>query len=223
MPSRVPTLPLAALDPDRDEARRLLEDELAGGDYQLRESWLVRLWTWFVDLLPDVSLAGQLPSWTPWAVLVLVLTVAAAVLAFATRDRWRTGRLRERSPGRSVLDGVRRSAEEYRAEARAALARGEHGTATLEAYRAVTAGAVERTLLQDRPGLTAHEVALALGPVFPGYADPLTRAAQAFDTVRYGSGRGDARSAQELIDLDAGLRDTRPELTAAPALAGPFR
>lgn len=214
------TLPSAGLDPDREEARRWLETEIAEGDYRLQEPVLTRLWNWFVDLLPSVALPGQLPAWTPWVVLVLVLVVAAAVIAFGLRDRWRTGRLSGSRTNGAVLDGVHRAASQYRASAEAALRRGDHDTAALEAYRAIAAGAIERTLLDNRPGQTAHEVAASLVPVFPAHGGPLGLAADTFDAVRYGDQRCDADTARELLELETAVRGSRPQLDAAPRLSG---
>ena len=214
------TLPLGPpLDPDRDEARRLLQEELDRGGYQVQESLVARLWRWFTDLLPDLSLPGALPGWATWVVLGLVLLAVFAVLAFAGRDRWRVGRLTERAPTGAVLEGARRSAADHRSSAQRALAAGDAATALLEAYRAITAGAIERTLIEDRPGSTAHEVALGLGPVFPAEGLPLRAAADRFDAVRYGGRRADPGQARSVLDLDGRLQQARPEL--APADAGP--
>ena len=76
---------------DRDEARRWLEEELRGGDYQLTESFVLRLWRWITDRLPSLDLPGQLPPWAAWVLLGVVLVAAAAVVLFASRDRWRRG------------------------------------------------------------------------------------------------------------------------------------
>lgn len=200
------------LDPDRDEARRLFQEELARGDYQLQESWVSRAWRWFTDLFSGLGGVGPLPGWVTWALLALVLVAVLAVLAFASRDRWRTGRLAQRvSPG-AVLERPARSAAEHRQEATAALGSGDHDRAVLEAYRAVAVGAVERTLLDDRPGRTAHELAVGLAPVFPDQADALLAAADAFDAVRYGDHRATADQARPVVDLDARLDATRPAL-----------
>lgn len=206
------------LDPDRDEARRLLQHELDTGTYQLQESLLSRVWRWFTDLLPDLSGLGPLPAWVTWAVLAVVLVAVLAVLAFATRDRWRTGRLDETTRPGAVLEGERRGADHYRAAARTALAAGDHGTAVIEAYRALAAGAIERTLLEDRPGSTAHEVAVGLGPVFPTESTALGAAADSFDAVRYGARTATQAQARAVIDLDARLQDATPLL---PGASGP--
>lgn len=66
--------------PDRDEARQLLQEELARGDYQLQESWVSRAWRWFTDLFSGFGGLGPLPGWVTWALLALVLVAALAVL-----------------------------------------------------------------------------------------------------------------------------------------------
>lgn len=201
------------LDPDRDEARRLLQHELDTGTYQLQESLVSRVWRWFTDLLPDLTGLGPLPGWVTWALLAAVVVAVLAVLAFATRDRWRTGRLDQTFVPGAVLEGTRRSAADHRAAARSALGSGDHGTAVVEAYRALATAAIERTLLEDRPGSTAHEVALGLAPVFPAEAGPLAAAADSFDAVRYGSRAATRDQAQQVLDLDARLLGLTPVLS----------
>lgn len=200
------------LDPDRDEARRLLQHELDTGTYQLQESVVSRVWRWFTDLLPDLGGLGPLPAWVTWTVLAVVLVAVLAVLAFATRDRWRTTRLEQAVRPGAVLEGTRRGTADYRAAARAALAAGDHGTAVVDAYRALAAAAIERTLLEDRPGSTAHEVALGLAPVFPTEAGPLASAADSFDAVRYGARAATQAQAREVLDLEGRLQGTAPVL-----------
>ena len=89
----------------------------------------------------------------------------------------------------------------------------------LEAYRAIARSAVERTLLDDLPGRTAHEVAVALVPVFPASAASLATAADVFDAVRYGRRAARVESARDRLALDAALATTRPVLPD-PATAG---
>ena len=89
----------------------------------------------------------------------------------------------------------------------------------LEAYRALARAAVERTILDDLPGRTAHEVAVALGPVFPGTRARLAGAADAFDAVRYGRRPAPHAAATEVLDLDADLAGRRPVLPE-PLLGG---
>lgn len=204
------------VDPDRDEARRLLESELSDPDYRVRESLLVRAWRWITDHLPSLDLSGQLPPWAAWAVLGLVLLVAATVVLFAARDRWRQGRLAPTGAG-AVLDDPGTSAADYRRRAEAAAAAGDHVGALLDAYRAVAAGALERALLDRRPGRTAHEVALGLAPLFPAEAAALTAAADRFDAVRYGRAGSSAQEAAAVLELDRRVAAARPLVPVAGA------
>lgn len=213
---------ISPLDPDREEARRILSQELTDPAYQLRESLLLRAWRWITDRLPSLDISGSLPSWTTWVVLLAVLVAAAAIIAFATRDRWTRARQAPHVLG-AVLDEVGLSAADYRARAAAAAARGDHGGALLDGYRALAAGAVERTLVPDRPGATAHEVAVALAPSFPDQAPALTRAADAFDAVRYGGRRAAAETARAVLDLERAIATGTPRPTvpwAASAWGG---
>ena len=204
------------LDPTSPEAREWLEDELRKGIYHEQKGLLERLWDWLMGLLNTTGNA----SFPAWTVLVAV-AVGAAVVGLVL---WRTLRA-ERSmtgPRRAgVLEGPARTAAEHRTAARAALERGDTETAVLEAYRALARSAVERTLLDDLPGRTAHEVAVALGPVFPASAASLAHAADTFDAVRYGRRAATVESARAVIDLDASLSTTRPVLPDPATAASP--
>lgn len=204
------------VDPDREEARRLLEEELRDPGYQLHESLVVRAWRWVADHLPVLDLPARLPAWAAWAVLGGVLLVALAVVLFAARDRWR--RAGPQRPGAGgVLDGAGTSAADYRRRAADAAAAGDHDAALLDAYRAVAAGSVERALLDRRPGRTAHEVAVSLAPVFPEEAASLAWAADRFDAVRYGGTAAGAEDAGRTLELDRRVAGTRPVPTGGPA------
>ena len=198
------------VDPDRETARRWLEAELDRPGYAVRESWVRRLLTWLGDRLPDLSLDGQLPAWTSWVAIALVAVAVAGLLWFAARDRWRRAALTGR-PERDHVFGAegRLSAAAYRERSRAAASAGDLDTALLDGYRALTAAAHERTLLDAGPGRTAHEVAVRLAAVFPGRAADLAVAADRFDAVRYGGRHADAEQVAQVHALDE-------ELSAAP-------
>ena len=113
-----------------------------------------------------------------------------------------------------------RTAAEHRTAATRALAAGDADTALLEAYRAIARSAIERTLLDDLPGRTPHEVAVELGPAFPASAAALATAADAFDAVRYGRRAARPESARDVIALDSTLAATRPVLPDPTTTAG---
>src|SRR5690606_40818103 len=84
------------LDPDREEARRLLQEELAKARYQEREAaetpqWLKDFYQWLQDLLNSLGGEGTVPG---WIVLLAVLALAVVVAAFLCV---RVPRLRARS------------------------------------------------------------------------------------------------------------------------------
>jgi hypothetical protein len=205
----------APVDPERDEARRWLTEELAGSEYAVQESWVGRAVAWLLERIPDPDLPGRLPGWASWAALALVVVAVLAVLAFAARDRWRRAGLAEARPGGAVFDDERLTASAYRERARAALRAGDHETAVLDAFRAVAAGAAERTLLDAAPGRTAHEVAVALTQVFPGAAADLSLAADRFDAVRYGAHPATAEQGVQALALEERLSASRPVLEGA--------
>lgn len=200
------------LDPTSPVARQWLEDELRRGVYREQQGLLSRLWDWLSDLLAGTVRGGALPSWTVWVAVLAGLLVVGLVLARSLH----TERTMTR-PGRAgVLDGPLRSAAEHRADARAALSAGNHDRAVLEGFRAIARAAVERTLLDDLPGRTAHEVAVQLGPVFPVEAGRLAACADSFDAVRYGRRPAAAASAREVVALDEALTTARPVLPEQP-------
>lgn len=207
--------PVSGVDPDRDEARRWLQAELRRGDYQLGESLIVRAWRWLTDRLPSLDVPGQLPPWAAWAVLGVVLGAAAAVVAFAARDRWRRGSLVTATDRGTVLEESGLTAADYRRRAAAADAAGDHAAALVDAYRAIAAGAVERALTDRGPGRTAHEISLLLGPIFPHEARRLAEGARLFDAVRYGGARVGEQEAAQVLELERRVRAARPVLATA--------
>jgi hypothetical protein len=204
------------LDPTSPQARQWLEDELRKGIYHEQKGLLERIQDWLTQLLSGTG-GGSLAGWTIWvAVAVIVAVVALVVVRSLHAERRMTAPSRD-----GVLDGPIRTAAEHRAAAARSLDAGDADTAVLEAYRALTRSAIERTLLDDLPGRTAHEVAVALGPVFPASASSLAIAADTFDAVRYGRRAASPESARDVIALDADLARTRPVLPDPATAAGP--
>ncbi|MGL5817391.1 MAG: DUF4129 domain-containing protein [Phycicoccus sp.] len=201
------------LDPTSPEAREWLEEELRRGVYQEQPGVLERVMDWIDRLLAGATGGPGLPAWTVVVVVLVVLAVVALVVARTLhRDRRMTG---VATPG--VLDGPVRSAAEHRDVARRALAAGDADLAVVEGYRAIARAAVERAVLDDLPGRTAHEVAVAVAPVFPPHAAGLATAADVFDAVRYGRRPATPGQAEDLLSLDAEVARTVPVLTDLPA------
>ncbi|MGB3185955.1 MAG: DUF4129 domain-containing protein [Ornithinimicrobium sp.] len=197
-------------DPSEDEARRLLSEELAKPEYNQPESLINRLISWVLDQIAE--LLRVLPGSSSLSALLIIGVVAICVAGafFASRRRLRDQTLRAQS-AQSVLEEEGLSARDYRARAAQALAAGDWDAALLDSYRALTASAGERTLLDQTPSRTAHEVSMQLAPAFPTFAQRLSAAADAFDRVRYGEQACDRQAAEEVQELDADVLRARPE------------
>ncbi|MFW5475039.1 DUF4129 domain-containing protein [Knoellia sp. CPCC 206450] len=201
------------LDPTRSEGRRLLEEELAKPRYAVEPSLWDRFREWLLGLL-DTTGPG-LPSW----VFALVALVVVAVLTLAVILLLRPeARAKRSATDRGVLDERGVDATAYRSRASDALRQGRWDTVVLDGYRAVVAEAVERTVLDELPGRTAHEASLALSGAFPDEAEALRAAADRFDAVRYGHGRATEVEAREVLALDERLTRARPRHVDAGAL-----
>lgn len=197
------------LDPSSPEARQWVLDELSKGQYTTEPSLWQRFVEWLRELLAVGPGSGAIPAWAAALVVAVVLAVIALVVVRLVRPEPSTKGVHA---GGAVVDDEGLSAADYRARARRATARGDWDAVLLDSYRALAAAAVERTLLTDLPGRTAHEVALALEPVFPGQAAALAASATEFDAVRYGHRRTTEERATAATDLDAALLSTRPKL-----------
>ena len=117
-------------------------------------------------------------------VAVLVALALVALVVYSLRFVRRTERGPPTGPGRcSATSGSprRSTAHAPRGAGRAAV-RGLRPRCPAS----VASGAVERTLLEDAPSLTAHEIAGRLGSTFPEQAQDLRAAADRFDAVAYG-------------------------------------
>lgn len=206
--------PLRGLDPTPAEGRDWLEQELHRSDYQ--SPWLESAIRWVVEhLRAFLDGASNLANGglSPFVTAMVALIVFALLV-------WVLPRVR-REPvvarmGGAVLEDLTITAHTYRDMAAEALRDGRFDDAVLDGFRAVAKDMSDRTLLDDAPGRTAHEVSMALALPFPGHAGRLARAADVFDTVRYGHRRATAGQASEIQHLDAELVKARPVL--APSL-----
>jgi hypothetical protein len=204
------SLALASIRPDPGPARTWVEQELTRREYH--QSPVEQFFGWLQELWERLQVSAQSasPMSTGAAVLSLaVLAVLAGLLV--SRARREPGR---RVPRDGVLGPGTVSAQRHRDAALAALDRGSFGQAVVDAFRAVAARSVERGLLEERPGLTAHELAEALAPVFPDHAPALRGAATRFDLVFYGGERAVAADARAVLELDEQLRRARPATAA---------
>jgi hypothetical protein len=216
------------VDPDPDQAREWLRDELGRGDAPTPASpeppsW----WQDFVDWLRRLFAGGD-PGSDPDAgtggtiglVVAVVLVVALLVAAFAI---FGLPRLRRRSRVAGDLFGEEddRSSSAIRTEAQRAADAGDYTTAVIELFRSLARDLAERGIVLTFPGTTARDFARRTGAVFPAAADGLGEAAVVFDDLRYLGAIGTREQWERMSALDAELRRARPAAgpSAADALA----
>jgi hypothetical protein len=204
--------PLRGLDPTPPQARNWLKQELQGSHYQ--DPWLDSVIRWILDQLRKLlDGASQVAGLSP----VITMLVALVVIALLV---WVLPKMR-REPAVAASDGavltdLTITPRLYRDLAALALREGRYDDAVLDGFRAIAKDMSDRTLLDDAPGRTAHEVSLALASPFPDHADRLARAADLFDSVRYGHRRANADQAGQVQHLDAELVTTSPVYPASP-------
>jgi Domain of unknown function (DUF4129) len=206
---------LLAVDVDRDEAAKAARDELTKGIYHRDEPGVIsRFLGWVLEQL--VRLLDAIATHSPgggWGLLALLtlLVVAGVVI------RWRVGALARAAarPSEAVFAGRHRTAAEHRAEADAAAARGDLETACRERFRALLRELEERTVLDERPGRTADEVAWEVAALAPGAAAAMRVAARAFDEVCYGGRHAMATDDAAIRTADEAVRQLRGPTVAA--------
>ncbi|SFR86631.1 protein of unknown function [Agromyces sp. CF514] len=203
------------LDPDADEARRWVLDELSKPRYRAAEPnaldrFAQAVRDWFADLLNG---AGAVPG----EVVALIVVLVALVLVLVGLLVFGLPRLRRRrrSVGAPAFEGDLRDAATIRRAAEAAARALDWPLAIEERFRAIVRELVERELVHVHPGTTAHAVADAAARPFPELRVELSAAADAFDRVRYLGDAGDATASERMTALDARLRSARPTPAAA--------
>jgi len=205
--------------PDREGARRLLQEELAGREYAEAEpnpflEWLGEAFGGFVEWVD--SLGGGVPAFPGWVLLVIVV-VGAVLVLLVVRPRANAAVRARRSA--AVLADRSLAPADHRRAATAATAAGDHDTALASWFRAVVRQAEVRTVLDPRPGRTATEAARALSAAFPAERGPLHRAATVFNAVVYGDRSATAAQAESVRALDARLQSA-PMAPASPGRGG---
>jgi hypothetical protein len=219
-----PVLTLAAaavpLTPGAGEARSWLEQELLDPVYHSRRSLLQRLWDWIRQLFDGAPQLGVRPA-VAAAVAVAVLVVVAA-LAFWIAGPVRRAR-RARGSGAVHAGDDRRTADDLRADADAAAARGHWQLAVTERFRAIVRDLEQRAVLDERPGRTADEAVEAAAVRFGELSAELRRAGRLFDDVVYGHGPADGGDDAWLRGLDERIAQARvsPGIPAVPSMAVP--
>ena len=203
LPAAVP------VEPDAGTARRWLLDELAKPAYAAAQPtpWdraVQAFLQWFTGLF-DVRGSSTPPILLAIAIAVVVAVLVVALLLFGLPRRNR------RSRAGSLFGGDdRRSADEMRRAAEAAVARGDFSLAVLERFRAVARGLDERTLVAVFPGTTASAFAATAARAFPTEHGELQAAAELFDGVRYADETATREDALSVAALDDRLAAARP-------------
>jgi len=208
------------VDPDRDEARDWLEEELgrqgdAGGGEP--PSWLEDLIEWVQRLLRDFgerTTGDDSTSGSIGLAVIIAVVVALLVAAFLI---YGLPRLRRRSRVTGDLFGEDddRDAVTIRTAAERAAAAGDWTTAVVELFRSLARGLAERGVVFTFPGTTARDFAERAAVVFPDAADRLRDAARVFDGVRYLGAVGTREEWERMSALHADLSTARG--TAGPS------
>ncbi|GAA1513735.1 DUF4129 domain-containing protein [Agromyces terreus] len=199
------------LDPDAEDARRWLQDELADPRYRAGEPnafdrAMQAVRDWFLGLLDG---AGAVSAETV-ALLVVVGVVVLVVIGLLVFGVPRLRRRRRAEP--ASFEDDRRDAATIRRAAEAAARSGDWPLAIEERFRALVRELVVRELVQVHPGSTARARADAAARPFPAFAADLAGAAADFDGVRYLDRPGDADAYARVTELDDALREARPAL-----------
>lgn len=173
------------LRPDAPTARRWLSDELAERRYNDGD-WASRLGEWLENWLESFFNPGG-PSAVTGQMIFAVIIAALLLVLVIVLIRWLP---RRRAP-QTITDhpetaiGPLDDADRHRRAAAGHRARGDHGAAVIESYRALVSAATERRMLHPVPGLTAQQAARELATEIPSLAAELKRAADCFDIARY--------------------------------------
>ena len=208
---RESTIPRVAVpvQPDADEARRLLEDELAKGIYQeAQPSLLERAWTTFLNWLGE--LLGQIRSvdaglGTLMLAVGAVVVIAVAILLIKPRLNAR------KRPEPAVFEKASRlSAQAHRTSSDTAARDGDWDEALTERFRAITRAAEERTIIDEQAGRTAVEVAGQLQNLFNVQSADLDWLAMRFNEVHYGARPATEADCRRAADLDQDLLHAQP-------------
>ncbi len=194
------------LDPPPDEARSLLRRELLAPEYH-EQNLVQRIIDWLGRQVDSgVSRASDAPPLQTLAVMLVVVLLIAGLGFLVTRAR-RTASAGENQ--RAVLTEEDVTSGELRARALAAMADERYDDALVDAFRALALRQVERGRLDDTPGATAHEVALALAAEYPHQRPRVDGSAALFDLVRYGDRPATRDQAAGVLALDDELAGVR--------------
>ncbi|MDP3892033.1 DUF4129 domain-containing protein [Nocardioides sp.] len=196
-------LPLGPpLDPSPDEARGELRRELIRPEYHEQDLIERLLRTLGRGLDAALDAASEAPPLSTAAALVVFALLALGLVWLVSRARRSTRAVRGRE---ALLPDESVTAAELRSRAEEAFAQGRHSDALVDAFRALALRQVETGRIDDLPGATAHEVAIALATAHPHARMQVQRGADLFDEVLYGGRPASRDQAAEVLGLDGEL------------------
>ncbi len=208
------------VEPDAEDARELLLDELSDPAYaESQPTWFDLLSQAVLDWLASLTF-GDGGAFSPLVlVILLVLGIAAVLTAILIYGlpRWRQ---RSRLDDELFGERDRRTARQLRRDAERAAGTGDWATAIAERYRAIARSLDERTIVTTLPGTTGHGFANAAGRQFAEHASTLQRAADRFDQVRYLGQSGDAEGYALVRELDEAIERAPSPLPSVSELTG---
>lgn len=209
------------VDPDREEARRWVVEELSKPQYaSAKPSWIEEIWNQFVEWLRSLngdSISGPNIGIPLIGALAVVLIVVAVMVV---RPRLNA---RKRKSVEVFGDEPSVNADAFRTRASAAASRGDWQTAVVEQFRAVVRSAEDRAVIDIQAGRTADEAAAQLGRAFGMASARLGNAARLFDGVKYGKAAATASDHAAVLALDSELSAMKPDFSgqASNGLAVP--
>lgn len=204
------SLPLSVpVEPDADTAREWAEDELSRSVYQESTSFFDMILTWLAELWDYLSSLGTGVSAPIVPIIVAVILAGVVAISLVLAGRVQSRGHRGSGDSRELFEDSRDSAALF-AAADAAAASGNWPVAVLEHFRAIIRSLDERTIVEDRAGLTAHEAATEASAAMPPHSSELTWAAVLFDDVAYGEAVPGSEEYARLQQLAAGVREAKP-------------
>lgn len=190
------------------EARRRVEEILARPEFRPEPRSLVERLLDEIGALLDKILGGvgggnQILAWS-------AVAVVAALLGFVL---WKAVRSLQTDPGVKAgvaMDGRRRPAADWRADAAAHEAAGRWRDALRCTWRATVAELAARGLVEEVPGRTTGEYRAAVARSLPAVADPFSQATRLFEDAWYAAVEiGQAESARARALGDTVLAEAR--------------
>ena len=202
---------------DPQAIRDAAEEVLAHPDFNPSESWLGRLWDWFVSLFegsepsapeivtppPEVATGGGGIGIVP--ILILIGLVALLVVIIA-RTRWSSvKRVRGDDDDDEIIirTGEIVDPNSLLGQAERAEGEGRWREALRLRYRALVADLIARGAVDAMVGRTTGEYRREVAGSLPDRSDAFSRASDLFDDVWYGNkptGEQDSRAFRTLVD-----------------------